>query len=418
MSAVLRAAGLEAEPVVQPVAILRRAFRKGQRHNLGGDVLLCSAVSAVILAGPLSLKPEHPAQASAAAVDPGFWRARTVLVTGHTGFKGSWLALWLQLMGARVQGLSLGPATEPSLYVIAGIARGMADDVFADVRDGDAVETALTRLAPDIVIHMAAQSLVRRSYAEPRETFATNVMGTVNVLDAIRRTPSVRAAVVVTTDKCYENRGWEWGYREDEPMGGHDPYSSSKGAAELVTAAYRSSFFAGGSAARIASARAGNVIGGGDWAPERLVPDVVRARSQSQPLRLRNPGATRPWQHVLNPLSGYLLLAQSLWSRPEHATAWNFGPPDEDARPVATIVDELSARWGGRPGWELDAGPQPAEAQLLKLDSSRARARLGWRPLVPLDRALDSIVAWHAACERGADMRAVTLAQIEDLLAG
>ncbi len=339
-----------------------------------------------------------------------------MLLTGHTGFKGAWLALWLQSLGARVQGLS-GPApSTPSLYEVAAVGAGMDEEREVDVRDADALATALAELSPEIVIHMAAQSLVRRSYAEPRETYATNVMGTVNVLDAVRRTPSVRVVLVVTSDKCYDNRGGSAGYAEDAPLGGHDPYSSSKAAAELVTAAYRASFFAPDSGVRVASARAGNVIGGGDWASDRLIPDLVRARSTGRALRIRNPDAIRPWQHVLNPLGGYLQLAQALWSDPSFAAAWNFGPPDEDARPVSWVVDALSERWGG-PGWELESGPQPPEAQLLKLDSSRACARLGWHPPVSLDRALDSIVAWYEAFERGEDMRALTLAQIGELSA-
>jgi len=351
-------------------------------------------------------------------VDPSFWRERSVLITGHTGFKGGWLSLWLQSLGCRVQGLSLGVPTAPSLYTAAGVSRGMASEVFVDVRDHEAIDRALGALEPEIVIHMAAQALVRRSYEEPRETYAINVMGTVNVLDAVRRVPAVRVVVVVTSDKCYENRDWDWGYRENEAIGGRDPYSSSKGAAELVTAAYRASFFGGETGARVASARAGNVIGGGDWAQERLVPDAVRARSASHPIRLRNPEAIRPWQHVLNPLSGYLVLAERLWFDPTLATAWNFGPPDEDARSVAWIVDQLRARWDGRPVWEPVSGVQPHEARVLKLDSSRSRSQLGWRPPVRLDVALDSIVAWYDACERSADVRDLTISQIARLTAG
>ena len=294
----------------------------------------------------------------------------------------------------------------------------MASEVFVDVRDHEAIDRALGALEPEIVIHMAAQALVRRSYEAPRETYAINVMGTVNVLDAVRRVPAVRVVVVVTSDKCYENRDWDWGYRENEAIGGRDPYSSSKGAAELVTAAYRASFFGGETGARVASARAGNVIGGGDWAEERLVPDAVRARSASHPIRVCNPEAIRPWQHVLNPLSGYLVLAERLWFDPTLATAWNFGPPDEDARSVAWIVDQLRARWDGRPVWEPVSGVQPHEARVLKLDSSRSRSQLGWRPPVRLDVALDSIVAWYDACERSADVRDLTISQIARLTAG
>jgi len=351
-------------------------------------------------------------------IDEAFWRDRRVLLTGHTGFKGGWLALWLQSMGSRVCGLSCGVPSEPSLYELARVGEGMKEEIVADIRDFQAVEEAVAKASPEIVIHMAAQPLVRRSFADPRETFATNVMGTVNVLEAVRGRPAVRVVVNITSDKCYENRGWEWGYREDEPMGGHDPYSSSKGAAELVTAAYRRSFFAAPEGTRVATARAGNVIGGGDWGQERLVPDIVRAAIDGRTLQIRNPAAVRPWQHVINPLSGYLLLAQALWSSPELAGGWNFGPPDDDARPVSWVVEQLLERWSGRPTWEPDPGPHPHEAQYLKLDSSRARARLGWHPLVSLEAALESIVAWHEALGAGTDMRAVTLTQIEQLVTG
>ena len=348
-------------------------------------------------------------------VDAGFWRDRRVLVTGHTGFKGGWLSLWLQDLGAQVFGLSRGVPTVPSLYALAGVGAGMAGEIEADVRDPAAVAAGAERFEPEVVIHMAAQPLVRRSFAEPRETFETNVMGTVNVLEAVRGMSGVRVVVIVTSDKCYENRDWEWGYREDEPMGGHDPYSSSKGAAELVTAAYRRSFFSDAGAPAVGSARAGNVIGGGDWAPERLVPDVVRAALDGDTLHIRNPAAVRPWQHVISPLSGYLLLAQSLWDSPELAGGWNFGPEEDDARPVSWIVEQMRERWGGRPRWEPDPGPHPHEAVYLKLDSSRARLRLGWRPLVPLNAALASIVDWHEALVAGADMRDLTLRQLRDL---
>lgn len=350
-------------------------------------------------------------------IDEHFWRDRHVLLTGHTGFKGGWLALWLQSMGSRVYGLSRGVPSEPSLYELARVGQGMTHEIAADVRDFAAVEDAVGKLAPEIIIHMAAQPLVRVSFADPRETFETNVMGTVNVLEAVRASPRAKVVVNVTSDKCYENRGWEWGYREDEPMGGHDPYSSSKGAAELVTAAYRRSFFADNEATRVASARAGNVIGGGDWGQERLVPDLTRALLEEGTLYVRHPGSVRPWQHVINPLSGYLLLAQRLWCTPELAGGWNFGPDEDDARPVAWIVERLRERWSGRPSWEFDRGPHPHEAHYLKLDSSRARVRLGWRPLVSLDTALDSIVAWYEALSAGADMRSVTLGQIENMAA-
>ena len=348
-------------------------------------------------------------------VAPPFWRERRVLVTGHPGFKGGWLCLWLQSMGTQVVGFSSGIPTTPSLYELARVGEAMTGEIDGDVRDFPAVLAAVSRVEPDVVIHMAAQPLVRRSFADPRETFETNVIGTVNVLEAIRQTPGVRTVVNVTSDKCYENRGWEWAYREIEPMGGDDPYSSSKGAAELVTAAYRRSFFSDAGGARVASARAGNVIGGGDWGTERLIPDIVRAALEPHSLSIRNPNAIRPWQHVVNPLSGYLLLGQALWSDPDTAGGWNFGPPEEDARPVKWIVERMRERWSGQPDWDIDGGDNLPEAQYLKLDSSRARTRLGWRPLVRLEEALDMVVAWYDALSGGADMRAVTLGQIEQL---
>lgn len=351
----------------------------------------------------------------AGGIDEGFWRDRRVLVTGHTGFKGGWLALWLQALRARVSGLSAGVPTDPSLYQLARVQEGMAEEVEADIRDFAAILGGFEQTNPEILIHLAAQPLVRRSFADPRETFETNVMGTVNVLEAARATPSIKVVLVVTSDKCYENREWEWGYREDEPMGGHDPYSSSKGAAEIVTAAYRRSFFSGSGDAAVASARAGNVIGGGDWAPERLVPDIVRAAQEGTILRIRHPGAVRPWQHVLSPLSGYLLLAQTLWQSPQLAGGWNFGPEEQDAQPVSWIVERIREHWSGKPDWDPDPGPHPHEAAYLKLDSSRARLRLGWRPVVPLQTALRSIVDWHEAMAAGQDMREITLRQISDL---
>lgn len=338
-------------------------------------------------------------------VDPGFWAGRRVLVTGHTGFKGSWLSLWLAQMGAEVTGLSDAVPTEPSLFELARVGE-LVQTVTADVRDADAVRGAVA--GAEVVLHLAAQPLVRASFADPRSTYEINVMGTVNVLDAARRDGNVRAVVNVTSDKCYENREWEWAYREDEPMGGHDPYSSSKGASELITSAYRRSF-----GMRLASARAGNVIGGGDWGADRLIPDLMRGALAGAPVEIRNPAATRPWQHVLNPLSGYLVLAQALWDDPEAATAWNFGPAQEDARPVAWIAERIAELWPGDLPWTRDAGEHPHEAHYLKVDSSRARARLGWAPRWDLERALESIVEWYGALRDGADMRAVTLAQLE-----
>jgi CDP-glucose 4,6-dehydratase len=356
-----------------------------------------------------------PNQPPNGLVDDGFWRGRRVLLTGHTGFKGSWMALWLQSLGAVVTGFALDAPTDPSLYQLARVGEQM-HHIGGDVRDPDALAGAFAVAEPEVVIHMAAQALVRRSFVEPRDTYATNVMGTVNVLDAIRRHGAkVRAVVNVTSDKCYENREWEWGYREEEPMGGHDPYSSSKGCSELVTDAFRRSFFSepSQSGVRLASARAGNVIGGGDWAEDRLLPDIMRAALDGEELRVRNPNSIRPWQHVLNPLSGYLVLAQMLHDSSEYATGWNFGPPEQDARPVGWIAQRVGELWPAELSWSVDDGPHPHEARYLKLDSSRARARLGWRPLLSLDEALEATVAWYAQLRAGADMRAVTLSQIE-----
>jgi CDP-glucose 4,6-dehydratase len=344
--------------------------------------------------------------------DPGFWAGRRVLVTGHTGFKGAWLSLWLVRLGARVTGFARGVPTEPSLYALARLEREV-EHVDGDVRDADAVAAAVRRAEPEVVLHLAAQPFVRRSFRDPVGTYATNVLGTVHVLEAVRHTAGVRVAVVVTSDKCYANREWVWGYREHEPMGGHDPYSSSKGAAELVTAAYRASFFGGDRAARIASARAGNVFGGGDWGEDRLLPDIFRAALTDAPIRIRNPESIRPWQHVLNPLCGYLLLAERAWEDPAAAQGFNFGPVDADARAVGWIVERLGALWDGPLHWEIDPGPHPHEAAWLKLDSSLAHARLGWAPAWGLETGLQHTVAWYQALREGADVRGTTLGQIE-----
>ena len=349
-------------------------------------------------------------------VDPAFWRGKRVLLTGHTGFKGGWLSLWLQQLGAEVQGLALAPPAQDNLFEAARVGAGMASAI-GDIRDLSFVARTMAAFQPQIVIHMAAQPLVRLSYDQPVETFATNVMGSVHVLEAVRQTPGVRVVVNVTTDKCYENREWAWGYRENEPMGGHDPYSSSKGCAELVSAAYRRSFFQQGGPA-LATARAGNVIGGGDWATDRLVPDILRALEKGEPAVIRNPQSTRPWQHVLEPLSGYLVLAQRLWDEgAAFAEGWNFGPCDEDARPVQWIVERLVQQWGGDARWHLDGGQHPHEAHYLKLDISKARARLGWQPRWRLAEALGHIVTWHRAWLAGEDVRALCLGQIDQYAA-
>ncbi|HEY7953339.1 MAG TPA: CDP-glucose 4,6-dehydratase [Solirubrobacteraceae bacterium] len=359
------------------------------------------------------------------AVDGDFWRARRVLLTGHTGFKGAWLALWLQSLGAQLTGFSLeGSPTRPSLYELARVGEGM-ESLAGDVRDFPALATALERSRAEVVVHMAAQSLVRRSYLEPRETYEVNVMGTVNLLDAVRRHGSeVRAVVIVTSDKCYENREWEWAYREGEPLGGHDPYSNSKGCAELVTAAYRRSFFCTDDGPQIASARAGNVLGGGDWGEDRLVADLMRGAMAGAAVHVRNPHAVRPWQHVLNPLSGYLSLAQALGGPPrasgrsprEYARAWNFGPLEEDALSVGALAQRLAALWPTGLELVMDAPADhsaPHEARYLKLDSSLARAHLGWRPRWDLEEGLRETAAWYHALADGEDMKALTLSQID-----
>ncbi len=380
-------------------------------------------------------------------IDPDFWAGRRVLMTGHTGFKGAWLSLWLQALGARVSGLAPRPPTRPSLYELAGIAAGMESEHDCDVRDAEAVGGALREARPEVVLHLAAQPMVRRSVREPALTYAVNVLGTVNVLEAVRLDAGdVRAVVVVTSDKCYENPGVRSRrFVESDPLGGSDPYSSSKACAELVTASYRRSFFSprgdgdgdghgdgdgdgheNGDTSewtgpRIASARAGNVIGGGDWGEDRLIGDIVRAVRAGETVRVRNPDAVRPWQHVLNPLSGYLLLAQELCGSSRAAAraaqAWNFGPRDGDTRTVGWIVQRLAALWRGELRWELDAAVNPPEAAYLALDSGKAERELGWRAEWDLGEALARIVTWHEAERRGEDMRAMSLAQIE-LFAG
>jgi len=347
-------------------------------------------------------------------LDAGFWRGRRVLLTGHSGFKGAWLSAWLLRLGADVRGFSVDIPTTPSLFELAGLGDDVAT-TWADVRDADAVREAIAQAAPEIVIHMAAQPFVRRSFREPRETYETNVMGTVNVLDAVRVTGGVRVVVNVTSDKCYDNREQGRPFREDDPKGGHDPYSNSKGCAELVADAYLRSFFAPDpDGPRLGSGRAGNVIGGGDWGEDRLVPDIMRGALAGAPIRIRNPAAVRPWQHVLNPLSGYLKLAELLWEDPGAAGGWNFGPDAGDAQPVAHLVERVTADWPGELVWEIDAGEHPHEAALLLLDSSKAREDLGWVPGWALDQGIDATVRWYAALRDGADMRAVTDAQIEE----
>ena len=346
-------------------------------------------------------------------VNPQFWKGKRVFVTGHTGFKGSWLSLWLQLMGVEVKGFSLTPPTNPSLFVEAKVAQQMQSEI-GDIRDFSKLSESIRTFNPDILLHLAAQPLVRLSYKEPIETYSTNVMGTVNVLEASRYASHLKAIVVITTDKCYENREWEWGYRENEPMGGHDPYSNSKGCAELVVSAYQRSFFHTPDTAAVASARAGNVIGGGDWAEDRLIPDILRAFEKQQSVIIRNPLSTRPWQHVLEPLSGYLVLAQRLWQDGKaFAEGWNFGPKDDDCQPVQWILDKMVHFWGDGAHYEIDKSEQPHEANFLKLDCSKAAMRLKWHPKWRLEQTLEQIVHWHRAWLQGADMQAKCLQEIE-----
>lgn len=342
-----------------------------------------------------------------------FWQGKKVFLTGHTGFKGGWLSLWLNKLGAEVHGYALAPNTTPNLFTVANVSTSLASSTIADIRDSSQLNEALQASEADIVFHLAAQPLVRYSYESPVETYSVNVMGTVNLFEAIRKTSSVKAVVNVTTDKCYENHEWIWPYREDEAMGGHDPYSSSKGCSELVTAAYRRSFFASSGVA-LATARAGNVIGGGDWSLDRLIPDFFRAIDANQALSVRYPGAIRPWQHVLEPLSGYLMLAEQLYSQGgKFAEPWNFGPSDEDARNVEWIIEQLVASVPSAV-WHRDEKPQPHEANYLKLDSSKARACLDWQPRWNLKAALNSIISWHDSWHQGKNMHDFTLGQIAE----
>ena len=345
------------------------------------------------------------------SISPSFWHSKKVLVTGHTGFKGSWLSLWLQTMGADLCGIALPPPTEPSLFAQAKVADGMRHQL-ADVRDFEKIKKIFQSFQPDIVLHLAAQPLVRESYKAPIETYATNVMGTVHVLEASRRTKSVRAVINVTTDKCYENREWVWGYRENEPIGGHDPYSSSKGCSELVSAAYRKSFFEDAEI-QVATARSGNVIGGGDWARDRLIPDIIKSIQENIPTKIRNPNAIRPWQHVLEPLSGYLLLAEGLYNKKDGMSgAWNFGPRDEDAQNVQWVANELSKKMGQSPIFLPDPKNHPHEANFLKLDISKAKNKLGWEPRWSLNTALDRIVDWNRSLNQKEDIRKKSVSQI------
>lgn len=348
-------------------------------------------------------------------VNPNFWKKKNVFLTGHTGFKGSWLSFWLSSMGANVWGYALEPNQSPSLFNILNVDSYLTGSTISDIRDLSRLTIEIRKISPDIIIHMAAQPLVRESYLNPVDTYSTNVMGTVNILEAVRRSDSVRSVVIVTTDKCYENKEWLWPYKEIDPMGGYDPYSSSKGCAELVTQAYQRSFFQKNekNLCGVATARAGNVIGGGDWSKDRLIPDMFRALKNKKAIEVRYPLAIRPWQHVLEPLYGYLLLAEALYEKPgDYSTAWNFGPADSDCRPVQNVIDLFIAKWGSGSRVE-STDVQPHEAHTLKLDCSKANRLLGWQPRWTIEDALDRIVEWHKDFESNKDMREVSKEQIQ-----
>jgi len=345
-------------------------------------------------------------------IDKDFWQGKRVFLTGHTGFKGSWLSLWLVSLGAKVKGYALSPPTSPSLFIEANID-SIIDSQIADIRDQDTLHESMTKFSPDILIHMAAQPLVRYSYDEPIETYEVNVIGTAKVLEVARSCPNLKAIVNITTDKCYENDERAEGYKEDDPMGGYDPYSSSKGCAELVASSYRRSFLQD-QGVGLASVRAGNVIGGGDWADDRLIPDILRSFENGSPVVIRNPKATRPWQHVLEPLSGYLILTQGLYEeQKKYAEGWNFGPNEQDVKPVDWILDKMILKWPDS-SWKLDSNSSPHEAGFLKLDIAKAKAKLGWNPVWELSHTLEKIIGWHRAWLDKEDMQAICLAEIEE----
>ena len=349
-------------------------------------------------------------------IDQGFWQGKRVFLTGHTGFKGSWLSLWLVSLGANVKGYALAPPTSPSLFNEAKVD-SIIDSQIGDIRDQDALQASMTVFSPDILIHMAAQPLVRYSYDNPIETYEVNVIGTAKVLEVARSCPDLKAIVNITTDKCYENDDRSKGYMENDPMGGYDPYSSSKGCAELVTSSYRRSFLQE-QGIGLASVRAGNVIGGGDWADDRLIPDILRSFERKEPVVVRNPKATRPWQHVLEPLSGYLILAQKLYKNQiKYAEGWNFGPNDDDAKPVDWILDKMIAKWPNS-SWEFDDNSNPHEAGFLKLDISKAKLQLGWQPVWGLSNTLERIIAWHKAWLSQEDMQTASFKEIEEYMRG
>jgi len=345
-------------------------------------------------------------------IDRAFWQGKRVFLTGHTGFKGSWLSLWLASLGAQVKGYALNPPTSPSLFDEAKVGK-VIDSQIGDIRDQDTLYESMLEFNPDILIHMAAQPLVRYSYDAPIETYEVNVIGTAKVLEVARSCSNLKAIVNITTDKCYENDERSQGYKENDPMGGYDPYSSSKGCAELVASAYRRSFLQDQDIG-LASVRAGNVIGGGDWADDRLIPDILRSFEKSEPVVIRNPKATRPWQHVLEPLSGYLILAQKLYKdQKEYAEGWNFGPNEQDVKPVDWILDKMIGNWPNS-SWELDEGSSPHEADFLKLDIAKAKSKLGWKPVWELSHTLEKIIEWHKAWLNNENVQTICLAEIEE----
>ncbi len=346
-----------------------------------------------------------------------FWQGKKVLITGHTGFKGSWLSFWLQRLGANLIGYALEPPTNPSLFELAGVGEGMIS-IEGDVRDYEGLKNAIEVYQPEIIFHMAAQSLVGKSYHDPLGTIETNVMGTANLLNAVRHVNSVRLVIIVTSDKCYDNREWIWGYRENDKLGGLDPYSGSKGCAEIITAAYRHSYFnlsePNNNKVAIASVRAGNVIGGGDWAEDRLIPDIMRSVMNSRPVQIRNPNSIRPWQHVLDPLNGYLILAEQMWdNRIDFSEAWNFGPSDSDTVPVSDLTQRITRYWGDGAEWVFDQGVHPHEAYVLKLECSKARSKLKWKPVLNIENTVEWVVKWYKAYASGLDVRSLTVKQID-----
>jgi CDP-glucose 4,6-dehydratase len=375
-----------------------------------------TAAHAETTPAPTSSSPANPAPTKPSTAtwghDPAFWSGKKVLVTGHTGFKGSWLSLWLHRLGAEVAGIGLQPSTDPAMFNLVGNAEHV-HSVIGDVTDQATVARVLDEVQPDVIFHLAAQVLVRQSYLDPMETITTNVVGTANVLNEARSVDGLQSIVVITSDKCYENREWHWPYREYEAMGGHDPYSASKGCAELITSSMRRSYYGEAGAALIGSVRAGNVIGGGDWSADRLIPDIVKAFTRGEEVVIRMPQAIRPWQHVLEPLSGYLAVGRRLAEGDDSvADGWNFGPADDDAKPVGWMVEQMAARWGEGAGFRIEPDDGPHEARLLKLDCSKAQGELGWKPRMDLDRALEWVIDWYRAQVDGGDMRQVTLDQI------